>query len=65
VTAPRVVATPPQIAATALWLHGRAAELGTVSRSPRSLIAGDLLDALGLAMAELESRELPERQDRR
>jgi NAD(P)H-hydrate epimerase len=44
-----------QAASLAAFLHGRAAELATLDRAPRSLLAGDLLLALGTALAELES----------
>jgi NAD(P)H-hydrate epimerase len=41
-------------AALAAWLHGRAAEIACRGRSPRSLVAGDLLISLGEALHEVE-----------
>lgn len=42
-------------AAVAVWLHGRAAELASVGRARRSLVAGDLAGWIGVALAELEA----------
>jgi len=43
-------------AALGAWVHGRAAEWACAGgRSPRSLLAGDLLSTLGIAIGELES----------
>jgi len=39
------------------WLHGKAGDLAAAAGNPRSLIAGDLLGALGPAFSSLENRE--------
>jgi len=44
----------PAAATLAVYLHGLAAELACEQSSPRSLLAGDLLPAIGLAYATLE-----------
>ena len=42
-------------AALGAYLHGRAAEIASRGRAARSLVAGDLLDSIGIALFELES----------
>jgi NAD(P)H-hydrate epimerase len=44
-------ANPEQAAIAGVYYHGRAADLAAEGRDPRCVIASDLLDNLGRAMA--------------
>ncbi len=46
-----------EAARLAVWLHGRAGDLGAARKGEAGLIAGDLIDELPSAMAPLESRD--------